>query len=123
MDDDVRHEFSVAEVNFQVPTDPITTTRARERYFADGSWTAEGPKYQWGGDDADEPIVLGNALVDVIKELSRIIKQLKVPTAWGPSGTPLPPTPTDLLALENNLDDILSEYMFTTKEPFSFGLF
>ena len=81
--------------------------------------------WQWssgtGGSGASEPIVLGNALVSVIKSLSKIIQGIKVPTAWGPSGTPLPPTPTDLIGLEGDLDDILSDYMFSTKKPAKIG--
>lgn len=117
VDDTVRRELTVAKVDFAVPTDPVETILARESYLNDGSWISEGPKYQWGGSSADEPVVLGNALVTIIKRLSSIIRAIKVPTAWGPSGTPLPPTPTDLISLDNDLDDILSNYMFTTKEP------
>jgi len=117
VDSSAVRELTVTEVNFVTPASPIETIKARERYFSDGSWVAEGPEFRWGGSLADEPVVLGNALVAVIKELSRIIKGIKVSTAWGPSGTPLPPTPTDLVTLENDIDKILSDYMFATKKP------
>jgi len=118
----VRREVSLTNVNYLTPSSPIETLLSRDRLLDDGGWISEGPKYQWGGSGADEPIVLGNALVTILKRLSSIIKQIKVPTAWGPSGVPLPPTPVNLTQLENDLDDILSEYMFTTKSPANLSL-
>lgn len=115
VDSSVRHEVMISDVNYAVPTDPVTTDLARSAYDSDGSWFAEGPKFQWGGRSADEPIVLGNKLVAALEKLIGIIGNIRVNTAWGPSTTPLPPTPIDLQALENELGDILSEYMFTTR--------
>jgi len=118
-----RYELSIAEVNYATITDPIVSFKARERYFDDGSWIAEGPKYQWGGDGADEPIVLGNALADIISDLCDIIGAIKVPTAWGPSGTPLPPTAIDLYSkVKRKLDNFKSDYIFATKKPKSLRL-
>lgn len=120
LESDARRRLSLSEVTI-IASQESVTVKTRETYFNDGSWIGEGPKYQWGGADADEPIVLGNALVDVIKKLSSIIKGIKVPTAWGPSGTPLPPTPIDLTSLEGDLDKILSEFMYVTKTPAELG--
>lgn len=94
------------------------TTKTRETYYADGHWVGEGPKYQWGGDGADEPAVLGKALVTAMSKLIDIVTQLKVGTAWGPSTPPLPPTPVDLAQLKAELSDkILSTFAFFSKKP------
>lgn len=101
-----------------VGADEQVEVLTREFYNGAGHWVGEGPNYQWGGIDADEPIVLGNQIVDAISELIDTIKQLKVNTAWGPSTPPLPPTLISLDSLKNKLaEQILSTYMFTTKDP------
>jgi len=116
----VRRSLVLEEVTI-ISSSEQTTVKTRERYFSDGHWIGEGPKYQWGGESADEPIVLGNALVDAMNTLMDIIKNLKVNTAWGPSTPPIPPTPIDLESLKSELGDkILSTFMFTTKEPVEF---
>jgi len=94
------------------------TVQTRETYHADGHWVGEGPKYQWGGADANEPAVLGHALVEAISKLIDIVAQLKVGTAWGPSTPPLPPTTVDLAQLKAELSDkILSTFAFFAKKP------
>lgn len=114
-----RRQFSLASVTV-VASQETVTLKTRETYFADGSWVGEGPKYQYGGSDASEPFVMGNALVECMSKLMDIIKALKVNTAWGPSTPPIPPTPIDLDKLKSELGDkILSNYMFLTKEPSS----
>jgi hypothetical protein len=119
----VRHELSIAEVNYATITDPIVSFKARERYFDDGSWVAEGPKFQWGGGDADEPIVLGNVLADIISDLCDIIGSITVQTAWGPSIRVLIPTPLDLHSkIKSKLKNFKSDYMFATKSPKSLRL-
>ena len=92
--------------------------KTRETYNSDGSWVGEGPKYQWGGDGADEPVPLGNQLVTKLGELIDIVKSLKVNTAWGPSTPPLPDTILKLVQLKSELSDaILSKYLFVSKKP------
>lgn len=120
--DGIRHRIELSEVKI-VASREIVTTKTREYYDSDGNWIGEGPSYKWGGPDADEPHVLGKQLVEAISELIDIIKNLKVNTAWGPSTTPLPPTPIQLDQLKNQLSDkILSTYLFLTKEPVEFSL-
>jgi hypothetical protein len=117
LDDGVRREFTVDEVHM-ARSKEFATTRTRERYYADGSWVGEGPKYQYGGLAADQAMVLGNALVEVLSTLFDIIKNLKVNTAWGPSTPPIPPTPIELEKLKSELvGKILSTFMFLTKNP------
>lgn len=115
--DKARRELTVASIT-TTKLGRTGTIKLRERYYDDGSWIAEGPKYQWGGKEAKEPFVLGLELVDVLKKMMKIISGIRVPTAWGPSGKPLPPTPIELSKLSNELNDkILSTYMFHTKKP------
>jgi hypothetical protein len=115
--DDARKKFVLEEVTV-IASQESVTLKTRETYNSDGSWVGEGPKYQWGGPEADEPIVLGNALVDAMNKLMDIVKSLKVNTAWGPSTPPLPPTPIDIEALKSELaGKILSTYLFSTKDP------
>jgi len=117
IDGEARRQLELAAVKV-VSSSEISTIKTRETYNSDGSWTGEGPKYQWGGDSADEPAVLGNALVTAISKLIDIITQLKVGTAWGPSTPPLPPTPVDLAKLKAELSDkILSTFAFFSKKP------
>jgi hypothetical protein len=117
IDGDARRQLELATVKI-VSSQEVATIKTRETYNSDGSWIGEGPKYQWGGDGADEPAVLGNALVTAISKLIDIITQLKVGTAWGPSTPPIPPTPTDLAQLKAELSDkILSTFAFFSKKP------
>lgn len=112
-----RRQFTLEAVTI-VSKKETVTIKTRETLYDDGSWCGEGPKYQWGGPSADEPIVLGNALVDAMNKLIDIVKGLKVNTAWGPSTPPIPPTLIDLEALKNELSGkILSTYMFSSKDP------
>lgn len=114
---EARRELELAAVKV-VASQEIATIKTRETYNADGSWIGEGPKYQWGGDGADEPAVLGLQLVEAFSTLIDIIKQLKVGTAWGPSTPPIPPTPIDLEKLKSQLSDkILSTFAFFSKKP------
>ena len=114
---DIRCELELAAVAV-IAGEMSTTIKTRETYNSDGEWAGYGPKYQWGGVDANEPAVLGLALVDVFGQLFDIIKALKVNTAWGPSTPPLPPTPIDLEKLRSELSDkILSTFAFFSKNP------
>lgn len=113
---DGRRQLELAAVKV-VASRETSTIKTRETYQNDGSWIGEGPKYQWGGAGAKEPMVLGLQLVEVLNRLINIVKNLKVNTAWGPSTTPLPPTPIDLDALKNELTGkILSTFLFLTKD-------
>jgi hypothetical protein len=117
LDGDARRELELAAVSV-VASREIATVKTREIYNSDGSWIGEGPKYQWGGDSADENAVLGKALVEALSTLIDIIKNLKVNTAWGPSTPPIPPTPIDLEKLKSSLSDkILSTFAFFSKKP------
>jgi hypothetical protein len=119
LDSDARRQLELAEITVVLGTS-TTTVKTRETYFNDGSWVGEGPKYQWGGDGADEPAVLGNQLVEAFETLFGIIKALKVNTAWGPSTPPIPPTPIDIDKLQNELSGkILSTFLFFSKDPAS----
>lgn len=115
VDGDVRRRLELASVTV-VGSQETAILKTRESYKSDGGWIGEGPKYQWGGSGADEPGVLGNALVEVIGKLIDIIKNLKVGTAWGPSTPPIPPTPIELEQLKAELSDkILSTFLFLSK--------
>lgn len=62
------------------------------------------------GVEGYEPAVLGQSLCDeILKPLFSALKQIKVATAMGPSGTPLPDFLQKVIELENKLDTILSE--------------
>lgn len=114
---DGRRELSLTSITV-VASLETATIKTRETYFSDGSWVGEGPKYQWGGKDADQAGVLGNKLVDAISSLIDIIKGLKVNTAWGPSTPPLPPTLIALDQLKSELaGKILSTFIFLKKDP------
>ena len=117
LEDDARRQLELEAVTVAGGNE-TTITKTRETYYADGRWVGEGPKYQWGGEDASEPAVLGHALVDAISKLIDIVAQLKVGTAWGPSTPPLPPTTVDLAQLKAELSDkILSTFAFFSKKP------
>ena len=115
--DKIRRRHELASVTV-AGSKEVGVIKTRETYYEDGSWVGEGPKYQWGGESADEPIALGNELVDALTTLMDIIKNLKVATAWGPSGPPLPPTPIELEKLKAELPKkILSTFLFASKKP------
>ena len=117
LEDGVRRELELAAVATVAGAETVTV-KTRETYNRDGEWVGSGPKYQWGGAGANEPAVLGLALVEVFGRLFDIIKALKVNTAWGPSTPPLPPTPIDLEKLRSELSDkILSTFAFFSKDP------
>jgi hypothetical protein len=121
LDGDAKRELTVSEI--KVGGGATTgTIKSRETHYADGSWIGEGSKYQWGS-GADEPMVLGNALVESIEKLIDIVTNLTVNTAWGPSTPPLPPTSTNLASLKQELSGkILSTFLFLSKEPTDPGL-
>ena len=117
LEDSARRDLELASVTVVAGQESATIV-TRETYFSDGSWVGDGPKYQWGGSGADEPGVLGNQLVEAFGKLIDIIKALKVNTAWGPSTPPIPPTPTQLDQLKNELSGkILSTFLFLSKDP------
>ena len=116
LEDDARRELTITE-SVSAAGQTAATLKTRETYYRDGKWRGEGPEYRWGGgpDTATEPIVLGTALVSVLNDLINAIKGITVPTAWGPSGTPL--NVAAFATLANQLNKILSEFMFTSKKP------
>lgn len=114
---DARRQITIEAVT-TVRSSETATLRTRETYKSDGSWIGEGPKYQFGGPNANQQGVLGNELVTAISKLIDIIAALKVNTAWGPSTPPLPNTQTDLAQLKAELEDkILSTFLFLAKNP------
>lgn len=126
----IQHSGSTVEHRRQLSLSAVTIVssketailKTRETYYADGSWVGEGPRYQWGGEAADEPAVLGNALVTAMEDLMGIIKELKVNTAWGPSTPPLPPTLIALDQLKSKLSgNILSTFLLLSKDPPDLG--
>lgn len=55
--------------------------------------------------------ILKNSTTDlktILKDFSTVIKNLMVSTGVGPSGTPLPPTITALVQLEQKIDNLLN---------------
>jgi filamentous hemagglutinin family protein len=71
------------------------------------------PDIYIGSEDADEQVVLGNQLVNVLKQLISAITSITVPTAFGPSGEPI--NRPQFEQIKNKLDVILSETVFTEK--------
>ena len=72
------------------------------------------PEIYLGAEDAEEAVVLGNTLVDLLNTLIDIVLNHIHPTGTGPSGPPnIPPTPTDLEQLRTNLETALSLRNFT----------
>ena len=121
LENNARRELTLTEV-VVAGGQTAVVTKTRETYYNDGSWVGEGPKYQWGGVGANEPMVLGNQLVAAFNTLVDIVKSLKVNTAWGPSTPPIPPTPIDLQKLKNELSGkILSTFLFLSKNPAPLG--
>jgi hypothetical protein len=59
------------------------------------------------GTSGTEPAVLGETLVGVLKDLISAITSITVPTAFGPSGTPV--NAADFSSIESSLNDILSD--------------
>ncbi len=115
--DGARRQLELASVT-AVSSSETAIIKTRETYADDGSWVGEGPKYQWGGADANENAVLGKQLVEAIGTLIDIVKDLKVNTAWGPSTPPLPDTQAKLSQLKSELaDKILSTFLFLSKKP------
>src|SRR5690606_5133595 len=61
LDSGARRQLELASVTV-IASNENATIRTRETYYSDGSWVGEGPKYQWGGTDANENAVLGKQL-------------------------------------------------------------
>jgi len=116
-----RRRLTLASVTIAGGQESATIV-TRESYKNDGSWVGEGPKYQWGGESADEPAVLGQQLVDELSKLIDIINRLQVNTAWGPSTPPLPGIQSELNQLKSSLSGkILSTFLFLSKDPADLG--
>jgi hypothetical protein len=115
--DNKRRELSLASVTV-VAGQETATIVTKETYHSDGSWVGEGKFYRWGGAGADEPIVLGNVLVDTMNAMLDLISKLTVNTAWGPSTPPLPGTQKAIADIKVDLaaGNILSNFLFSTKD-------
>jgi hypothetical protein len=117
LDGSARRELTLSQVSYAGGA--VTgTVKLRETYNDDGSWVGEGPKYQFGGKDADENALLGNVVTSLLKDLIDIVKNLKVNTAWGPSATPVADTLAKLTKLQADYLDngkIKSDYIFLSK--------
>jgi hypothetical protein len=61
----------------------------------------------FGEDDTAEPLVKGDTTVEKLESILDAINQITVPTAFGPSGTPI--NAASFVEIKNGLSDILSE--------------
>lgn len=77
---------------------------------------AAGKKLFHGDVDATENHVLGQQLKQLLSDAIDALLAATYPTAFGPSGTMLPPSQVQLQALKANLDAILSDMAFTQKD-------
>jgi hypothetical protein len=119
LDGNGRRELTVSKVNYAGGS-VSGQIQLREIYNDDGSWVGEGQKYQFGGTGADQKALLGNAVVDLLKNLIDVLKNLKVNTAWGPSAVPVADTIAKLTQLQSDYLDsgkVLSDYVFLSKQP------
>lgn len=71
------------------------------------------PEIYLGGEEAEESVVLGNTLVDLLNELIDMLVNHKHPTGTGPSGPPLPPELPQLNQLKSKLESALSQRNFS----------
>jgi hypothetical protein len=68
------------------------------------------PEIYLGGEEAGEPVVLGQTLVDLLNELIDLILNHKHPTGTGPSGpAQIPPENSQLEQLKSKLESALSQ--------------
>jgi len=67
------------------------------------------PEIYLGGEDAQEAVVLGNTLVDLLNELVDLLISHTHPTGTGPSGPPMPPENPQLNQLKSKLESALSQ--------------
>lgn len=79
----------------------------------DGETVITAPNIFLGSDEANEPVVLGNVLVELLTEMLNLIIAHKHPTGTGPSGPPLPPELPKLQRLIGKLESALSPQNFT----------
>lgn len=82
---------------------------------ADGTCTIDTPKARFKvGKEADEAMVLGNQLVDLLQKILQAIQAITVVTAVG---TSTPPVNAPVFAqLAQTLDGILSKFAFVKRE-------
>lgn len=78
---------------------------------ADGNATITTSRINLGSEDAEEPLVLGNQLNDLLSELIDAIAQITVPTGTGPSGTPI--NVAQFQRIKNKLRTILSQQNYS----------
>ena len=67
----------------------VLTTDINFNINAEGKTVVTSPRIYLGSENAEEPIVLGNKLFDLMEEILDAITQITVPTGTGPSGTPI----------------------------------
>jgi len=81
--------------------DIITNTTSRT--------IVNSPEIYLGGEGAEEPVVLGQTLVDLLNELVDLVVSHIHPTGTGPSGPPMPPENPQLNQLKSKLESALSQ--------------
>jgi hypothetical protein len=77
---------------------------------------AAGKKLFHGDVGATENHMLGQQTKQFLSDLIDALLAATYPTAFGPSGTMLPPSQTQLQALKANLDSLLSNMAFTQRD-------
>lgn len=113
--DGVRRELAVEAVTVTGKRETAVCSFC-EQLSSDGAWSSKGPSYNWG--NADQAMVLGNALVDVLGQFIDIVSQIQHGTAVGPTTPPLPQYIQQLTELKAQLSDtILSTFMSLSKDP------
>ncbi len=76
---------------------------------------ASGKKLFHGDVGASENHVLGQQFKQMMSDLIDALTTATYPTAFGPSGTMLPPSSTQLATIKATLDAVLSDMAFTQK--------
>lgn len=85
--------------------DIITNTTSRT--------IVNSPEIYLGGEDANESIVLGNTLLQLLQEMIDLLVQHVHPTGTGPSGPILTPVDSQLQQMKNKLESMLSKRNFS----------
>jgi len=81
----------------------------------DGSVTIKAKTIKHGGPSSNEPVPLGNVLVDTLSKILQEIEKIQVFTAVGVSSQPANTPAFEAIRLQ--LNQILSTFVFTQKNP------